>query len=196
MPHPSGPRPIKHDHITRLEWVNRMWPLIAAIASRSVVNTLRGAALCDRRHRRRSPSGSIDVDLITEPSGQRFPDGKQTVLVRPRLRAQVAGGMITSSGSTTIGSPQGVHGKPQSTITMVPLIQKFIPRHPADSFRLALSAIRVHVRCHATSGTPPARNIRTVGWPAGPLGRTSTNRGTSLLISPNTVSASGRLQSG
>ena len=29
-----------------------------------------------------------------------------------------------------------------------------------------------------TSGTPPARKTRTVGWPTGPLGRTSTRRGT------------------
>ena len=42
--------------------------------------------------------GSIAVDLITEPSGQRFPMGKQTVLVRPFSLATF-GGRITVSGS-------------------------------------------------------------------------------------------------
>src|SRR5256885_787315 len=32
-----------------------------------------------------------------------------------------------------------------------------------------------------TSGTPPARKTRTVGWPTGPFGSTSTSRGTEDL---------------
>lgn len=31
--------------------------------------------------------------------------------------------------------------------------------------------------CSMISGTPPARNTRTVGWPTGPFGRASTKRG-------------------
>ena len=38
-------------------------------------------------------------------------------------------------------------------------------------------------RCSITSGTPPARNTRTVGWLRGPLGSTSTSRGTCRLTS-------------
>ena len=41
--------------------------------------------------------GSMDVLLMTDPSGARLPRGKQTVLVNPRSRAR-AGDMITSSG--------------------------------------------------------------------------------------------------
>ena len=38
-------------------------------------------------------------------------------------------------------------------------------------------------RCSITSGTPPARKTRTVGWSTGPLGSTSTSRGTCRLTS-------------
>src|SRR6185436_5354773 len=72
--------------------------LMAAMASGSVTKTLAGPV------KRYTPSasitdGSIDVLLITDPSGAMLPTGAQNVDVSPRLAAD-SGDMITSSGST------------------------------------------------------------------------------------------------
>ena len=50
-------------------------------------------------------------------------------------------------------------------------------------------------RCSITSGTPPARNTRTVGWFRGPFGRASTSRGTARLTRRQS-STVGRAQAG
>src|SRR5262245_37892180 len=84
IPLPSGPR----HRSTRMSHATTRFgpsPLIAAIASFSVVNTLTGPTF------QKTPSGSttdgsMAVDLMTDPAGQRFPRGNVTVLVRPRDR--------------------------------------------------------------------------------------------------------------
>ena len=69
----------------------------------------------------------------------------------------------------------------------------FRRRHPGDSTDqggpVIPETVRADVRsnpssrrCQATSGTPPAKKNRIVGWPTGPFGKQSTKRGTEQLI--------------
>ena len=71
---------------------------MAAMASRSEVKT---RALPVLRYTPSSSTtvGSMAVDLMTEPSGARFPPGNVTVLVRPLDLARSAD-IMTLSGST------------------------------------------------------------------------------------------------
>ncbi len=112
---------------------------------------------------------------MTEPSGAMFPCGNVTVLVSPRARA-FGGDMITSSASTPSRSLSNSRRRVRRSE------RSHHSRTSPSRLPLAVRASsrnRPSVRrCSITSGTPPARNRRIVGWPTGPLGRTSTNRGT------------------
>ena len=118
------------------------------------------------------------VLLMTDPSGARLPRGKVTVLVSPRPRAR-SGSMMTSSGAT----PSAARSRSRS------VRRRSQPSHqssrrpsgsPATVSTRSSSSPRRR-RCSMTSGTPPARNARTVG--CGPFGSVSTRRGTRRLTS-------------
>ena len=142
--------------------------LMAAVAldrgdrSRLRVTKTRAGPSCDRRRPHRRRDGSIAVLLMTEPSGARLPRGKVTVLVRPRSRraagrhdhvvridavafvqhlAETRAGVRTCSHQSRF-SPSGLAGRRSARR----VVEQPEPR-----------------RCSITSGTPPARNTRTVG---------------------------------
>ena len=83
MPEPIGPRPMSTRTSPGLIGSSPC-PLIAAIASRSVVKTRAGPSLAIDAVGV-DDAGSMAVLLMTEPSGARLPRGKETVLVRPRV---------------------------------------------------------------------------------------------------------------
>ena len=155
------------------------WLLMAAIAARSRVNTRAGPTF------RYTPSastteGSIAVLLITEPCGARFPRGNVTVLVRPRTCAR-SGAMMTSSGSTpSMASNRSRSTRRRSEPSHQPRSR---PSRSPATVRQSSSSRPLLRKWSMTSGTPPARNTRTVGWFRGPFGRTSTIRGTRRFTS-------------
>ena len=138
------------------------------MAARSVVNTRAGPVL------RYTPSasttdGSMAVLLMTEPSGARLPRGKVTVLVSPRSRACVGRhdhvvGIDAVALAQQLAQPaRGARSSPTS-------------RAPRPAARRSRSgspgrAARARRRCSITSGTPPARKTRTVGWSDRPVGQ-------------------------
>ena len=161
--------------------------LIASMASDSRRNTRAGPLL------RYTPSGSttlgsMDVLLTTDPPGAKFPRQKVIVLVSPRERA-VSGSMMTSSGST----PSCSRSRRRRTARRSETSQasSTVPSVSPVTVRTARSSNSSRRKCSITSGTPPARNTRTVGCMRGPLGRTSTRRGTRRLTSAQS-SARGR----
>ena len=157
----------------------RMWPaLMAVIASRSRVNTRAGPS------KKNTPSGdstagSMEVLLMTAPSGAKLPRGKVTVLVRPRSRAK-AGGRITESGST----PSNSCNRWRSTDRRSDRAQasKVSPSRSPVAVSASRSSNPRSRKCSITSGTPPAKKARTVGWWVGPLGITLTRRGVRRLM--------------
>jgi hypothetical protein len=119
------------------------------------------------------------VLLMTAPSGARLPRGNVTVLVRPRSRAK-AGGRMTEIGihAIQVEQPLPQHG---TTLGARPRFERVSESIARRREGVELSNPRSR-RCSITSGTPPARNARTVGWWVGPLGMTLTRRGVRRLM--------------
>ena len=118
------------------------------------------------------------VAFTTEPSGARLPTGKTAVPERPRRRAS-SGAMITSSASMPSAS------RSRSFIRRRRALASHQSRDWSRVSPVAVSTSRwrrpMRRRWSRTSGTPPARNTRTVGWLRGPLGSASTSRGVARL---------------
>ena len=123
--------------------------------------------------------GSMAVLLITLPPGARFPSGKQTVEVIPFARA-CSGGQTTSSGSMPSASTRRARRR----------ALRSLPSHSSSRSSQVRPVTVISPtwrsprrrRCSITSGTPPARNTRTVTWLCGPFGSASTSRGVARLI--------------
>ena len=113
------------------------------------------------------------VLLITAPSGARLPRGNVTVLVSPRERAR-SGSMITSSAAT----PSMAASRSRNACRRSDACHqsRTAPSRSPLTVSASSSSSPSRRRWSMTSGTPPARNARTVG--CGPLGSVSTRRGT------------------
>src|SRR4051794_7282779 len=89
-------------------------------------------------------SGSIAVDLMTEPSGAMFPVGNVIVDVIPRLFA-FAGLIMTSSASTPSASPLGAKNE-----HLFPVQSVWLPPHPhilTQTEQISAWPIQKHVAC-------------------------------------------------
>ena len=79
--------------------------------------------------------------------------------------------MMTSSGSTPSCSKQAL-AQPLAALAGLPPVEDSRQRLAGDGQAPTRRAGRASRRWSITSGTPPARKTRTVGWSTGPLGRT------------------------
>ena len=133
---------------------------------------------------------SIAVLLMTLPPGARLPPGKQTVDVMPFSRAR-SGGEMTSSGSTPSPRAGARAGVARRSLAL-PLVEHVVPGAAEDGHGASPWSRPSSRRCSITSGTPPARKTRTVGWLRGPFGSASTSRGTAGVDSTPVVDGRAR----
>ena len=119
------------------------------------------------------------VLFTSAPSGARLPRRKVMVLARPRSRARV-GDMITSSGS--MPSSACSFSRSRRRRSEASHHSRFSPSVRPDTVRASRRSRPASRRCSMISGTPPARNTCTVAKCFGPLGSTSTRRGTERLM--------------
>ena len=125
------------------------------------------------------------VLLMTEPSGVRFPTGKQTVEVSPRARAR-SGPIMTSSGSMPSSSRNRLRSTWRRSLSCHQ--SRHASRVSPLTVRTLVSNKSAARNSSITSGTPPARNTCTVANPRGPFGRASTRRGVSRLAAAHSSS--------
>ena len=175
MPVPIGPAPAR----MRISPAAMRPPRMAAIASASRVKTRAVPCL---RYTPSGPTtaGSIAVAFTTLPCGARFPTGKTTVPVSPRSFA-LAGGSTTSSASTP--SRLRSNSRKRVRLSLAAHASRFSPSVFPETVFTEQSSNPRSRKCSITSGTPPARNTRTVGCPIGPFGSASTSRGVARFTS-------------
>ena len=174
MPDPIGPRQQSTSTSPGLTPAS----LIAATAARSVVNTLAGPIAVDavRVHnrwidRRRFDDRSFRGEVAARESRR----SRSSRAPRPARRHDdfVRIDAVACSASrlrTRFRRSDLAH---QSRTD---------PSGSPATVRALRSSNPKSRRCCITSGTPPAKNTRIVGWPTGPFGRASTIRGTFRLI--------------